>query len=539
MSDLRRLNTIGSRYDVEVSRHPDPWRLLRSRLSWIFVIGTLLACIPWLLGDHRAFQSECVSDAHRVFGQNCQACHDSQLVPLRRMISFNNALHSTSDEKCKKCHGETNSDHLSRASLADPALPLELAEAKKLNDGKRLQSLKQLLSSDFKNLGCAGCHREHRGNLQLSYVADANCTNCHRKAHDTVSPRHFELSFGNFRDHPDFAIWRPKTTDNAPQESQYDPSPHVEWVGEQPTDRTAIKFSHHRHLDPKLPSGTTTTQELRCTDCHQPDQGGAYFRPIRFEQHCHRCHKLGFPTTGELPHVKPEIIRGILLDGLARNANHPPQNPDDGLGGPTKPPLIATNQAEKVMSLVKDQLEGVEARLFNTPPEVRDRPESIGLLEAACTKCHFTEKSTKTDGTWTIKVPQIPEQWMTHTRFRHDRHLSVDCSLCHTRNGYPSESVDRNPFYPVLNDDASKSSSIYASVSARDVLLPRIDVCRRCHGHDASTQASVSDKCIDCHSYHHMPAPKEVPSGIRDLLKAGIPGTSVGRSIGTLPESHR
>lgn len=320
MSDQRRLKSIGSRYDVEVSRHPDPLRTLHSRLSWIFAVGTSVACIPWLLGDHRAFQSECVSDAHRVFGQNCHDCHDRSLVPLQRMVTLNNTLHSTSDTKCQKCHRETNSDHLS-ASNSTP---------------ERLAALEQSLKPKFDQIGCAGCHTEHRGVTALTHVADANCTNCHTDVHDQVSPRLFELNFKDFVRHPEFAIWRQESHLQFARPVDRVKSPHIRREAEQPSDQTAIKFSHHRHLDPKLPMPGGKTTELRCNDCHQADQSGAYLRPIQFEQHCHRCHHLGFPNTGELPHLKPEIIRGILLDGLAKNSNVTLPQPEDKLGGPTK-----------------------------------------------------------------------------------------------------------------------------------------------------------------------------------------------------------
>ena len=378
MSDQRRLKSIGARYDVEVSRHPDPWRTLRSRLSWIFAVGTLVVCLPWLWGDHRAFQSECVSDAHRVFGRNCQECHDRPLVPLQRMITFNNAIHSTSDKKCQKCHRESNSDHLSP----------------QISGGNRLAALEQSFKTKFDDIGCAGCHTEHRGHSELVRVTDANCTNCHIEAHPKISPRRFELDFANFRDHKEFAIWRPDSHLHADPKPSHSATPNIQWEQGQPFEQSPIKFSHHRHLDPQLPVQEGKFTELRCADCHQEDQSGAYFRPIDFEQHCHRCHKLGFPATGDLPHVKPEVIRGILLNGLAKNLNRPEPRPEDSLGGPTKRPIDEVKSPEELVSRVKDQLEKLEERLFESAKEVQERPRAAGLLEAACTKCHFTKGRT-------------------------------------------------------------------------------------------------------------------------------------------------
>ena len=505
MSDQRRLGSIGARYDVEVSRHPDPWRMLRSRLSWIFALGTTVACIPWLLGDHRTFQSECVSDAHRVFGQNCQACHDRSLVPLQRMVTLNNRLHSTSDTKCQKCHRETNSDHLSEW----------------VSTPERHASLEESLKSKFDQIGCAGCHTEHRGVAALTHVTDANCTQCHSEIHEKVSPKLFELDFKGFRQHPEFAVWRQESHLQRASRDDRSKRPNIRWEGEQPLDQSAIKFSHHRHLDPALltPGGKPT--ELRCIDCHQADQSGAYFRPIQFEQHCHRCHQIGFPETGKLPHAKPEIIRGILLDGLAKNSNVSLPQPQDPLGGPTKRPIDLVKSAAELEPLFKDQLEALENRLFHSSQEIHEQPQAVGLLQAACTKCHYTEKTNAITNAWKVVPPQVPDSWMSHNRFRHDRHASVECTLCHTRGGQKSETVDLKSFYPKMSKAAGESSSIYASVAATDILMPRIDVCRNCHGHESPIAASVTDKCVDCHDYHHETRSKPLPAGIRELLSRG------------------
>ena len=507
MSDLRRLKSIGARYDVDVSSHPDPWKRLRSRLSWVFAIGTSIACLPWLMGNHQAFQSECVSDAHRVFGQDCQLCHDQPLAPVQRMVTFNNHWHSTSDHKCQKCHRETNSDH-----LLNP-----------LSDNERQAKLEQELKPKFDQIGCAGCHTEHRGNSALAHVTDSNCTDCHINQQDKISPRKFDLNFADFRHHQEFAIWRKESGQQPDREHHSGKGPKIEWEKDQPRDRTLLKFSHHRHLDPQLPmpkAGTMGSTELRCVDCHHPDQSGAYFEPIRFEKHCHQCHQLGFPATGSLPHVSPEIIHGILLDRLAKNSESPIPPPVDPLGGPTKRPIDDANSTTDLGKRLQDQLDQLEQRLFGSHAEIPERPRPAGLLEAACTKCHYTEKSPDAKISWKVLPPDLPEKWMNHSRFRHNSHASVECALCHTRSGIPSDSVNRGDFYQKSNTDLQNSSSIFASRSATDILMPRIDVCRACHGAKSTSISTVTDHCADCHNYHHVPSSASMPSGIRDLLNS-------------------
>lgn len=493
----------------------------------------MLACLPWVLGNHQAFESECVSDAHRPFGQNCQECHDRRLVPLARMITFNNAIHSTSDKACQKCHRESNTDHLSAA----------------ISGTHRIATLEQQLKPAFENIGCAGCHTEHRGNSELSQVANASCTNCHADVHDSIAPRKFELAFHAFASHPEFAIWRISTSNQTPPEvgsehkaaevhtshSASNHTAHAPLVGQhngQAIDQTPIKFNHHLHLDPGLRSAENKSIGLNCSDCHQSSASGDYFQPIRFEEHCHRCHRLAVPESGDLPHEKPEIIRGILIERLAKHSTKPTPRPQDELGGPTKRPIDEATSAPELVSLVKDRLADLEKKLFGPVSQPSEFKPPASLLETTCTKCHFTEKSPDTEVAWKVVPPQIPSQWMIHSHFRHDRHASVDCTICHTRGGHAFETVDQTKFYPILSKELKEtSSSIYASFSATDILMPRMQVCVSCHGHQTATQASVTDKCVDCHSYHHVPASKPVPPRIRELLgTAAFSGNKVNSS---------
>ena len=541
MSDKRQLKTIATRYDLDVSRHRDPWRMLRFRLSVVFAVGSLAACLPWLLGDHRAFQSHCVSDAHRVFEQNCQTCHDRSGVPLLRMVSFDNTIHSTSDRKCRVCHRETSDDHLSPPMSGDLLLSKRSDDAGSQRSDEaggtrsgRYESLVQQLRPQFSELGCAGCHQEHRGHSKLADVADAHCSKCHTTAHQTIAARRFELDFSDFSHHPEFALWRSRDSAKAVAANESAEPELVRWERDGPVDQSAIKFSHHRHLDPRLPMPGGKTMSLNCADCHQSDPGGAYFRPMTFAQDCQRCHKLGFPSTGELPHSKPEIIRGILLERLANHAAAKQQLPAaaDEIGGPTKGPLRPIKTEGELppgLAVLAGDLKRLEQQLFATPQaDTADQlPRVAGLLEAACTKCHFTERTDGAGVIWKVIPPRLPTQWMGHSRFRHDRHASVDCQLCHTRNGDRFETVAHDRFYPVLTDEMKKSPSIHASTSAQDVLMPRIEICHQCHGHGnaAGGRRAVGANCVDCHSYHHTPLTTGSRPGIGELLQSDQRGS--------------
>lgn len=223
---------------------------------------------------------------------------------------------------------------------------------------------------------------------------------------------------------------------------------------------------------------------------------------------------------------------------MAKNSSVLLPQPEDKLGGPTKRPIDSVKSPAELSPLFKDQLEALQKRLFDAPPEIREQPQVTGLLHAACTKCHFTEKTNDINNPWNVIPPNLPDSWMSHNRFRHDRHASVECTLCHSRSGQKSETVDLKSFYPKMSTEAGESASIYASVAATDILMPRIDVCRNCHGHDSPVAASVTDKCVDCHDYHHETRSKLWPEGIRELLNRNNI-----RPVTTTPissrESHR
>lgn len=503
--------------------------MLRSRLCYIFGWGSILACLPWLVADHRGFESRCVSNAHRAFEQKCSQCHDRSFVPLLRMVNLDNSIRSTSDAKCQVCHIESSSDHL--VSSVD--------HARSSDSVSRMNNLIDVMRPKFDSQGCASCHDEHRGQIKLAEVSDGFCVSCHVAVDHNHSQSRFQLNFVGFSGtseasrHPEFGIWRKPVAGNEP------PSDLVTWNDEHPRDKSAIRFSHHRHLDPQLPKlgGETTT--LACADCHQAEASGASFRPIQFEQHCHRCHKLGFPSTGELPHAKPEVIRDLLLGAIVKQfgTQSPLPQRKDELGGPTKSPLPSASDAstqsgnleQRVEQALTDQLKKL---MFNdsdleVPP---DAPRPAGLQEAACTKCHLTRQTEGASAEWTVLPPEIPPLWMPNSHFRHDRHLSVSCDYCHTRGGDKYQSVDRKQFYPVLSNELTASTSIYASRTASDLLLPKIEACRQCH-HDGTPQtgqSSVGDSCVHCHKYHHTPSKAVAKQGIVELF--GRQPASTGKS---------
>src|SRR5262249_391726 len=113
---------------------------------------------------------------------------------------------------------------------------------------------------------------------------------------------------------------------------------------------------------------------------------------------------------------------------------------------------------------------------------------------ARCLKCH--ESSGMNQGVPKEIVPtQVPAVWFKHARFNHTAHRAVDCNECH--------------------------SAAQGSKTRDDMMIPKIDNCRKCHA-PLSNGNSVRYDCAECHTYHN---------GDNDEVTKGTRGISKTRTI--------
>ena len=120
-----------------------------------------------------------------------------------------------------------------------------------------------------------------------------------------------------------------------------------------------------------------------------------------------------------------------------------------------------------------------------------------GDLKYGCQLCHQTEKQSRADARvdWKIVEPRVPARWLSHARFRHDRHdtkITLDgekpfaCTECHD-----------------VKTTISTGRDDIGSRRAADILMPSIEVCRQCHGGRLETSSGAAgDRCTECHRYH-------------------------------------
>lgn len=504
MADRRYHTDIASRFELDLSRHRNASRLRRSKVFWAAGAASLVACIVMLTASARPVQSRPVSAAHRLFEADCAKCHDRPFATLSHLKPIGTATHSVSNERCRKCHVEDSLDH----------------------HGSRM-------ATDV-DLNCATCHREHRGDVELARVADSFCIQCHadlKIAEAGATPR-YEKKIATFAAHPEFIVRGPQR--DAPTldfKDGREPITLAKWDASaaQPgwRDNSAFHFNHALHLDPQglpQPAGPNDPPEyvprkkLDCRDCHVPTPDGAQMQPVNFASHCRSCHALNVETSGldgaaltmgaeGLPHDKPELVRAFVRDRLTAAATAARKKPPaaDLLKYEPAPPNALTDSERK---WVGDELAKFEERLFGTPFKqtgASSSPASAeGLLSRSCTRCHQVESRPNAgpdDVHWAIVKPNIPDQWLSHSRFRHDRHdaftTCTDCHYIDTKDGRPPRSDD-------------KELSVRASLLATDILIPKIETCRACHGDAPAKNVThgASGSCVECHGYHHPATPK-------------------------------
>lgn len=495
MADQRTSRDLAERVEADFHRRANPFQRL---MWWMSGVAAIVAGLGVLIGSattgDRIYQAGELSNPHAMFANKCAACH-TKWAPLERLVTFDTkaARSSIDEQKCQACHAGT-------AHFADYARGaddrFERAAHNAIIDTARPHS----------GIGCAECHREHQGDVDLVDVANAMCVRCHK---DLRADGHLTNWFANevesLATHPQFRF---AALLDAGRDDSNDAgsSPHGVYGRLQkfdaPTagirssgwqDKTALAFNHSKHLRPGGilgPDGQQTT--LECAACHEATTDKQYFKPIRFESHCQSCHEL---TVGsfdgslqaevagtEVPHESADLVRGFLLTFY--------KNLEMGSGSG-----LSEAARERVRSRVLGHETSLLAKLSGTRGFRPDQATTCGL-------CH--EVARDAGGTWQITPPQIPDRWLPHSRFNHDPHRIVNCQQCH-------ENV------------APDTSGQGGSQLTGDVLLPKVEVCRQCHDRGTDKPAGfvgARTNCVECHTYHQREHEQlEQDRTIEQLLK--------------------
>jgi hypothetical protein len=442
-SAFRDPKSLADWIQLDYFRRPRGLRRWRGWLGWgtLAVCAVAVAAVMAVPRGRTAFQAGPVSAAHSLFHDDCGRCHKDAFQTARRLwATSDDVVHAVPDFACEDCHvGPPHND-------------------------------KQL-----KPKNCADCHREHRGRAALSFVSDDHCTGCH--ADLKANSKSAETTFQNvtrFPDgHPAFRLEREQT------------------------DPGQLRFNHEVHVTPKgvlVPGGTT--EVLDCSKCHELDPARRYMKPISYMDHCQRCHPLAVQLTSPFkdkraqaaaeefakepaPHKEPAVVRAVLRDRLLRFArDNPvvaaPLDTDRGIPRPRRLEAIKEQQ----WLWAKRQLTETEKMLFNDT----QLPHNEGLLfdrAGGCSLCHIPASPRGAvprgpDDLPKYEPTQLPQRWLTHSRFGHDSHRLLACEPCHAKA------------------PQSRLTS--------DVLIPTdVKLCAGCH----NARTGVRNDCVECHDYHH------------------------------------
>lgn len=309
---------------------------------------------------------------------------------------------------------------------------------------------------------CFTCHAEHRGQTKLATMSDQRCVGCHSDLARHAKPQLASMTFAQER----------YRFEDIARIAAFGETSHPEF--RYPPDRNTLRFNHRLHLAPKgVFNGEGRREVLQCAGCHEmvETRGKVDPMPIDFEQHCQSCHKLTFDIrypNAQVPHGgDPGIVYGFI-------------------GSYQGDPSIASRSADEIRRLL--------AARKQITSDQRAVIAAAQVIKAKCQKCHDIE----TRGTrLAVRPPVIPTSWLTHARFTHTSHRTMQCETCH--------------------------STAKNSAATADLLLPARANCTGCHARNASV-AQAASTCVTCHEYHLRPQRPVTAS----LAQAGMGGLGSG-----------
>ncbi len=481
MARTRTTKKLAQRIDLNYFKRPTP---LKRAKFWLSFLLPLLALL-WIaertfFKDSRVYSSGRLSEPHAILEKECAACHVQQTHVFSAKVT-NNA--------CLDCH-DGPVHHATQT--ASPA--------------------------------CATCHAEHRGRINITTSSNQACAECHVNLEAASGKSLYASHIRSFEDgHPNF--------DAADKTNR---------------DLGTIKLNHSLHMKPirRAPSGPNV--QLDCSDCHRtaaragkstwayadaeysaasvsytdadnfrpagtsgpaphdPSTGRELMVPVKFANACAACHLLTFDKRFDfgVPHDKPEVIHAFLIrtfrEYIAAHASEARVQRDAGRDFTGKP-LPS------------------EFRIVTSAQWVTERTavaEDL-LWRKTCRQCHTLTPSAKTPrGRFELSVAQgndsdklagvsaelpnvapanITLRWMPHAKFDHGKHDGFTCVSCHTK--------------------------ALTSTESSDLLLPRIETCKKCH---APGPEHAESRCFECHTYHDWSKRKEVtPKFTLPALRTG------------------
>ncbi len=402
-----------------------------------------------------------LSLVHAQLENNCKACHAQPGVAVR-------------DTSCVACHD----------AVHDHADPKRLAAARFEPSAGAKAQLAFKGAFNVPEGRCVDCHTEHEGATAMPVTAQKFCSDCHAALKERLTDTTI-LNASDFgTDHPQF---RP-----AVRTSAMPPVVQRLSLDARPIEDNGLKFPHNVHLS--ATNGVARMAQtmqveygfgkaLDCADCHVPDPSGTRFRPVTMEQNCQMCHSLAFDridgTVRTLRHGDP---KQVVADLKAFYRSTGPVRPIN-LGGNARrrPGDFAAQATSAQFSFAAAQRGG------RADGAIRQTFSEGGV----CFECHKVVSPAQSGtGTFGVVPVKLPDRYMKKGWFDHASHQTETCVSCHAAP---------------------------TSASAGDLLLPKIESCRACHGGE-DARKEVKSSCAMCHDFHRDDA---APLMVRNSRERG------------------
>ncbi|MBH67370.1 MAG: hypothetical protein CMM58_03365 [Rhodospirillaceae bacterium] len=313
--------------------------------------------------------------------------------------------------------------------------------------------------SELNSTRCATCHTDHQGPDPVRATQQALCSSCHMDLATKENKARFANVSDFGTDHPQFkpTIWINASTGTRERVS----------LDDDPRENSNLKFPHKSHLNAKLMRNPRTgkQEQLVCTSCHLSHMDGQFLKPVSMEEHCSDCHILSFDPGNPqrlVSHGQPHLIEQELIEYYSKLALN-------GLVNDASAPKVLRRRPGTVLN-EEERMEALKWAKYKTK-------EASNYLFSAnqCGSCHVVTVNPEKKALYSIAPVKVTNIWQPHSVFHHGKHRDIECKTCH---------------------DAD--SSLHSS----DVLLPKLEDCRECHGGQSASN-KIPSTCISCHVFHN------------------------------------
>ncbi|HEY3789201.1 MAG TPA: hypothetical protein VGL71_10115, partial [Urbifossiella sp.] len=405
------------------------------------------------------FSTGPLSANHAQFADHCEVCHEGAqpdlVVAVERAKStavsdgfFTRIFAHFDPEHLSKDADEIAKQMTANTSLAKlDAACISCHEPQTLHQPQTVALGLRKVTAQIELVhasACSSCHREHEGPEKMKTPPPSNCGDCHGNQDRLLAD--FKLvptggksmpATGKIGDELGEGVLRffpPRPVPHIPKVFKAFWEGHPAFGYETPgaRDTAKILFGHERHMrgDVKLDG-----RMLICADCHKPGDNGRYMQPIRYQDHCARCHSLQFDQQLPgllIPHRDPDKVYDFLQSIASQYNNYYTQTNPGVTDFQPRQDFVREHLTD-LMKHYNSSIRALELAVFiNGDPPLPDRLTSksnTAQFLPSCRKCHegVTESPPEGSHKWVIPKTNMAERWMTRGPFTHAPHQHMDC----------------------------------------------------------------------------------------------------------------